>query len=93
LNRRFHRVALGKRQKRKKNRIKVREEEERRKTLSLLEQAAPVSPVNTPEDDRPLSAMFAEIWADMPDEVLAKLPGDGADQHDHYIYGTTKRAL
>jgi hypothetical protein len=37
--------------------------------------------------------MFGEIWADMPDEVRAKLPRDGADQRDHYIYGTPKRAV
>ena len=49
----------------------------------LVDQAALVAP----------SAMFGEIWADMPDEVRAKLPSDGADQHDHYIYGTPKRAV
>lgn len=41
---------------------------------------------------RPLSARIREIWADIPDEVRAKLPADGADQHDHYIYGVPKRA-
>jgi len=40
---------------------------------------------------RPLSARIREIWADMPDEVRAKLPADGASQHDHYIYGAPKR--
>jgi hypothetical protein len=40
----------------------------------------------------PLSARIREIWADMPDDVRAKLPSDGADQHDHYIYGVPKRA-
>ena len=60
----------------------------------LVNQAAPIAPLDTPnEDDRPLSAMFGEIWADMPDEVRAKLPSVGADQHDHYIYGTPKRAV
>ena len=58
----------------------------------LVDQAVPVAPPKKPdEDDRPLSAMFGEIWANMPDEVRAKLPADGADQHDHYIYGTPKR--
>lgn len=28
----------------------------------------------------------------LPDEVVAKLPTDGASQHDHYIYGTPKRS-
>jgi len=27
----------------------------------------------------------------LPEDVLAKLPSDGASQHDHYIYGTPKR--
>lgn len=40
---------------------------------------------------RPLSARIRDIWADMPDEVRARLPADGADQHDHYIYGVPKR--
>ena len=40
---------------------------------------------------KPLSARIREIWADIPDEVRAGLPTDGASQHDHYIYGTPKR--
>jgi plasmid stability protein len=40
---------------------------------------------------QPLSARIRAIWADMPDEVRAKLPADGASQHDHYIYGVAKR--
>ena len=39
----------------------------------------------------PLSARIRRIWADMPEEVRAKLPDDGAAQHDHYIYGVPKR--
>jgi Arc/MetJ-type ribon-helix-helix transcriptional regulator len=38
-----------------------------------------------------ISAMFREIWSDMPDDVRAKLPADGADQIDHYVYGVPKR--
>ncbi|MGI8743531.1 MAG: hypothetical protein ACR2NN_13365 [Bryobacteraceae bacterium] len=52
----------------------------------LLTQALTSSTVR-----RPLSARIREIWADMPDEVRAKLPADGATQHDHYIYGLPKR--
>ena len=36
-------------------------------------------------------AMFEEIWSDMPNDVRAKLPHDGADQADHYVYGVPKR--
>ena len=38
----------------------------------------------------PLSSRIREIWSDIPDEVRAKLPTDGASQHDHYIYGVGK---
>jgi len=46
----------------------------------------------SPAAAKPLSARIREIWADMPDDVRAKLPVDGAGQHDHYIYGAPKRA-
>jgi hypothetical protein len=32
-----------------------------------------------------------EITADVPDEEWAKLPTDGAEQHDHYLYGSPKK--
>lgn len=32
-----------------------------------------------------------EIVADVPDEVWDRIPADGSEQHDHYIYGTPKR--
>lgn len=38
-----------------------------------------------------LPVRIRKLWADVPDEVRAKLPDDGASQHDHYIYGTPKR--
>ncbi len=52
----------------------------------LLEQA-----LASPSANKPLSSRIREIWADMPDEVRAQLPSDGASQHDHYIYGVPKR--
>lgn len=38
---------------------------------------------------QPVSVMFREIWADLPDD--ARPPRDGLDQIDHYVYGTPKR--
>jgi hypothetical protein len=42
---------------------------------------------------RPLSEVIGEIWAEMPEDVRAKLPRDGASQVDHYVYGLPKRDL
>ena len=38
-----------------------------------------------------LLGLFSEFVEDMTDEEVAQLPGDGATQHDHYIYGTPKQ--
>jgi Arc/MetJ-type ribon-helix-helix transcriptional regulator len=40
---------------------------------------------------KPLWQRAAELRARVPAEEWAKLPIDGASQHDHYIYGTPKR--
>jgi plasmid stability protein len=42
---------------------------------------------------QPVSQAIREIWTDMPDDVRAKLPRDGASQIDHYVYGLPKREL
>jgi len=42
---------------------------------------------------KPLWEIGADLLKDVPQEVLERLPTDGAAQHDHYIYGTPKRAL
>lgn len=39
----------------------------------------------------PVSAKIRELWSDMPADVRAKLPEDGANQVDHYVYGLPKR--
>jgi predicted DNA-binding antitoxin AbrB/MazE fold protein len=39
----------------------------------------------------PIWEQIIALTADAPPEELAKLPVDGASQHDHYIYGTPKR--
>jgi Arc/MetJ-type ribon-helix-helix transcriptional regulator len=40
---------------------------------------------------KPIWEVFEEISASIPEEEWAKLPTDGAEQHDHYIHGTPKR--
>ena len=39
----------------------------------------------------PILAAADRAAASIPQEVRAKLPRDGAVQHDHYLYGTQKR--
>ena len=39
---------------------------------------------------KPISDRIRELWVDMPAEVRAKLPTDGASQIDHYVHGHPK---
>jgi len=36
---------------------------------------------------RPISEIFEELSSQIPLEEWAELPRDGAEQHDHYLYG------
>ena len=42
---------------------------------------------------KPIWEVFEEIANSIPEEEWAKLPVDGAEQHDHYIHGTPKRPV
>ena len=33
-----------------------------------------------------------EIMRAVPEEALRRVPTDGAEQHDHYLYGAPKKA-
>jgi Arc/MetJ-type ribon-helix-helix transcriptional regulator len=40
---------------------------------------------------RPIGEIIDELMSDVPAEVLDRMPIDGAEQHDHYVYGTPRR--
>lgn len=48
--------------------------------------------IETVSRRRHISEVIRDNMRDVPPEDLAALPGDGASQHDHYIYGVPKRA-
>ena len=63
--------------------------EKQQQVLEFVENlTAPVAPN---KDDRSIWQVIREITADVPDEEWAKLPTDGAEQHDHYLYGSPKK--
>ena len=62
----------------------VREYESRTQQPSASEEA-------TVLPRKPIWERILERSAAIPDEEWDKLPVDGAEQHDHYIYGTPKR--
>jgi hypothetical protein len=40
---------------------------------------------------RPIWEVFLNVMSDVPQEELDQLPTDAAEQHDHYIYGLSKK--
>lgn len=40
---------------------------------------------------KPIWEIADELFDEIPEEELERLPIDGATQHDHYLYGTPKR--
>ncbi len=38
-----------------------------------------------------IGEIIDELMSGVPNDVLDRLPVDGAEQHDHYIYGPPKR--
>jgi hypothetical protein len=59
------------------------------KRLAATEENAP----SPPQGRRHISERIREIMRDVPPEVMATMPADGASQHDHYIYGWPKREV
>ena len=51
------------------------------------------APCDLPFDPaaEPIWEAFDRLLAQVPPEELSKLPLDGAENHDHYIYGLAKR--
>jgi len=67
--------------------------------VQRLEQEA-ARPAQSGTSQQPTASGYKPIWeiADelrqtVPPEEWAKVPVDGAAQHDHYIYGTPKRPV
>lgn len=43
-------------------------------------------------DVKPISVIFEELSSEIPFDEWSELPTDGADNHDHYLYGSSKNS-
>lgn len=59
--------------------------------LSPISGAACASPT-LPMDSRPVWERIVELSAQLPSNLLAGVPADGASQLDHHLYGTPKHS-
>jgi hypothetical protein len=68
-------------------RLRTLDAEEQKKVLDFVEgiERQKSQPAKT------LWNAIQEIVKDVPDEVWERLPTDGSEQHDHYLYGSPKK--
>jgi len=66
--------------------------EKQQRVLSMVEELLSEKEVTQEHlPVRPLWEIAEEISSQVPLEEWEKLPADGAEQHDHYLYGSPKR--
>jgi hypothetical protein len=59
--------------------------------VAVKEASTPLQP-STPAR-RHIADVIRENMRNVPADVMASMPSDGAAQHDHYIYGWPKREV
>jgi hypothetical protein len=63
-----------------------------REALDRILADSPGLPDAPKTEARPIWEIMLDNIADIPPEEFARLPKDGASEHDHYLYGHPKRA-
>lgn len=68
-------------------RLRTLDAEEQKRVLAFVEgiERQKSQPAKTLWD------AIQDIVKDVPDEVWERLPTDGSEQHDHYLYGSPKK--
>ncbi len=62
-----------------------------REALSRVLADSPTEASISEAGERPIWEVMLNNLGDVTPEEFAKLPRDGASEHDHYLYGTPKR--
>ena len=68
--------------------VKILSLDEQKEVLEIVEEKVSLS---QKKDSRPIWEVISEISSQVSDEEWAKLPIDGAENHDHYLYGAPKK--
>ena len=66
-------------------------DEKQQEVLALVDEMLKQGQETRPRETRPIWEIIVELSSQIPLEEWAKLPADGAEQHDHYLYGSPKR--
>lgn len=70
------------------NQISVLSNEDLDKVLRFVKMLRPSDKLTTA---KPISDLFAELSSELPIDEWEQSPSDGAENHDHYLYGAPKK--
>ncbi len=68
--------------------VKILSLDEQKEVLEIVENKVSVS---QKKDSRPIWEIIEERVSKLSAETLEKLPTDGAENHDYYLYGAPKK--
>lgn len=68
--------------------VRVLSENEMRQVFEFVQN---LRQQKTSRQVKPISAVFEDLSSEIPFEEWMELPADGAENHDHYLYGAPKK--
>lgn len=68
--------------------VRVLSEDEMKRVLDFMQNLRKDKKVRKV---KPISAIFEELSNEIPLDEWKELPSDGAENHDHYLYGAPKK--
>jgi hypothetical protein len=71
--------------------IQALPDDKQQEVLALVDEMLKEGSEPQSRETRPIWEIIVELSSQVPLEEWAKLPADGAEQHDHYLYGSPKR--
>lgn len=69
--------------------VRILSEGEMREVLKFMQNLRQEKELRTA---KPISTIFEELSGELPLDEWKKLPPDGAENHDHYLYGAPKKS-
>ena len=68
--------------------IRVLSEDDMKRVLDFMQR---LRKEDKSQKAKPISAIFEDLSNEIPLEEWQELPTDGAENHDHYLYGSPKK--
>ena len=73
------------------DKVRALPQAKQQRVLTLIEECLREPQVRETSDTPPIWEIFERLSKQISPEEWSKLPADGAEQHDHYLYGAPKR--